>query len=131
MEQSAQAIAAVFLFLIGASHVAAPRAWVELIVLLRGKGALGSLLVGVLSLPMGVLVVGFHNVWHGPQLLLTLYGYWQLVRCLIFFCLPNLGVRLLGGVDAARPQRYALAGLPLLGLSLILAYVILHERGIV
>lgn len=71
MEQSAQIIAAVFLFLIGASHIAAPRAWVDLIVLLRSKGGLGSLLVGVLSLPMGVLVVGFHNVWHGPQALLT------------------------------------------------------------
>ena len=130
MEQSAQIIAAVFLFLIGASHIAAPRAWVDLIVLLRSKGGLGSLLVGVLSLPMGVLVVGFHNVWHGPQALLTAYGYWQLVRCLIFFCLPSVGLRMLAGVDAAKPQRYALAGAPLLGLSLILGYVILRGRGL-
>lgn len=104
MEQSAQAIAAAFLFLIGMSHILQPRAWVELIVLLRQKGELGALIVGVLNLPLGVLVLGFHNVWSGPAILLTLYGYGQLLKCLIFFCAPQLGLRLLAGVDPQKPK---------------------------
>ncbi len=131
MEQSAQVIALAFLFLIGASHLTQPRAWVDFIVLLRSKGELGALVVGVLNLPLGVLVVGFHNVFSGPAVLLTLYGYVQLLKCLVFFCAPGLGLRMLAGVDPAHPRRFAIAGLPMVTISAVLAYVLLHRHGVI
>jgi len=63
------------LLVIGLSHVAQPRAWVEFFVWLRGKGHAGVFVNGFLSLGFGSFIVAFHNVWNGLPVILTLLGW--------------------------------------------------------
>ena len=65
MEQATEIFAAVFLSVIGLSHLVQPRAWVEFFVWLRGKERTGVFVNGFLALGFGSFIVAFHNQWHG------------------------------------------------------------------
>ena len=42
---------------------------------LHSKGEVRSFLNALLHFPLGVLIVSFHNVWHGLPVVLTLIGW--------------------------------------------------------
>lgn len=67
MEQSIQLFAAVSFLVYGLSHLIQPKAWVTYYQALVAKGTTGAFFEGFLLLNLGGIIVGFHNVWQGPQ----------------------------------------------------------------
>lgn len=125
MERAVEMSAAVFSLVIGASHVAQPRAWAECFVRLRRWGRAGAFVNGFLSLTFGALVVAFHPVWTGPAALLTALGWAQVIKGSVSFVLPQVALRSLGRVPPERPGEFVVAGLLLLAASGVFGYAAL------
>jgi len=123
VEKATEIFAAVFLSVIGLSHVAQPRAWVEFFVWLRGKGHAGVFVNGFLSLGFGSFIVAFHNVWDGLPVLLTLLGWGQVLKGLVSFVAPPVALWGLGRVSTERAWQFVAAGILALALSAVLWYI--------
>src|SRR3954465_1941881 len=89
MGRSVEIFAIILFGVIGLSHILQPKAWAEFFILLRGKREAGAFMDGFLNLPLGALIVGFHNIWSGTGVVLTLLGWGLLIKGLIRFCAPN------------------------------------------
>ena len=50
----------------------------------------------------GALIVGFHNMWSGISVVLTLLGWGLLIKGLIHFCAPKQGLRMMARVSVER-----------------------------
>ena len=102
MEQATQVFAAVSLFVIGLSHIFQPRAWVSYFQALVAQGTPGAFADGFLCLSFGGIIVGFHNVWHGPALLLTLIGWAQVLKGLGRFVAPQTALKVFARMTPER-----------------------------
>lgn len=102
MEQSIQLYAAVTLLVIGASHLTQPKGWVTFYQDVAAKGVTGAFFEGFLCLTFGGIIVAFHNVWHGPAIVLTIIGWGQVLKALIRFVAPKLALR---GMARITPER--------------------------
>lgn len=122
MEASIQKLAAISFFVMGLSHICQPRAWAEFFILLRDKGAPGNFINALLTLPMGALIVSFHNVWSGIPLILTLLGWAYVAKSLLFFVYPPAGLRSLSLVSLEKSHRFIVPGVMLLVVSGLLTY---------
>jgi hypothetical protein len=120
---AAERLAALTFVVIGLSHVLQPRAWAEFFVLLRSKGAAGNFANAFLSLTIGTLIVGFHNVWSGPAAVLTVVGWGQVFKGALYFCVPAWGLRGLARVSPERPAPFAAAGVVLIALGGVVGWV--------
>jgi uncharacterized protein YjeT (DUF2065 family) len=117
MEQATQVFAAVPLLVIGLSHLLQPRAWVAYFQALAAQGPSGAFIEGFLCLTFGGIIVGFHNVWHGPALVLTLLGWAQVLKGLGRFLAPQSAVRLMARASFERAWFFRLGGVFALVLS--------------
>ena len=122
MERAIELLAAVNFIVIGLSHVVKPRVWAEFFLLLRSKGEAGSLVNGFLSLATGSLIVGFHNVWSGIPLVLTLLGWAQVVKGFLIFVVPGYGLRGLSLVSLENSRIFVAPGVALTCLGGLLLY---------
>ena len=114
METAVQIFGAIHLLVIGLSHILAPRAWADFFICLRARGESGVFVVGFMSLGFGSIIAAFHNVWSGIPAALTVIGWAQVVKALIYFCFPRFGLRRLEMVSVERARVFAfviLAGL--------------------
>ena len=127
MELAVTKLAVICFFVIGVSHIVQPRVWAQFFIDMHGKGAVGSFLNALLHFPMGVLIVSFHNVWHGFPLVLTLIGWGLVLKSCIYFILPRYGVRMLGRVSLERSWEFILAGVFSVGLSGVLMFSLLRR----
>lgn len=59
----------------------------------RERGDPGVFAVAVLNLIFGSIVVAFHNVWTGIPLVLTALGWANVVKALVYFVFPAVGLR--------------------------------------
>ena len=125
MERATEVFAAVFLLVIGLSHVAQPRAWVEFFVWLRGKGHAGVFVNGFLSLGFGSFIAAFHNVWNGLPVILTLLGWAQVLKGLLSFVAPQVALWGLARVSSERAWHFVVGGALALALSAALWYIVL------
>jgi hypothetical protein len=125
MERAIEIFAAVNFLVIGLSHVAQPRAWNELFVLLRERGKPGVLVNGMLSLSFGSIIVAFHNVWSGLAMVLTIVGWAHVVKSLVTLVAPSVGMRSLQRVSVERSQELVVAGAMFLVLSSLMWYLAL------
>lgn len=110
MEQAIQLYAAIVFLVIGISHLAQPKAWVAFFQALAARGATGVFLEGFLLLNFGAIVVAFHNVWDGPEIVLTLVGWAQVLKGLGRFVVPQLGVRVMQRVSPERAWHFQVGG---------------------
>jgi len=113
-------VAAVFL-ITGVSHIVQPHAWSEFFIHFRGNGKAGVLQLGLLNLPLALLIVVLHNVWHGFAVIVTLVGGGLLLKSIIYLVLPGIGLRMLRTISIENSWRFVAAGV----LSILLAAAIL------
>lgn len=109
-EQATQLFAAIAFFVIGLSHVVRPKAWVAFFQALAARGTTGVFVEGFLTLNFGAVIVTFHNVWHGPETVLTLIGWAQVLKGAGRFLAPQLGLRVMQGVTPERAWRFQAGG---------------------
>ena len=117
MEQATQVFVALSLLVIGLSHVVQPKAWVAYYQALAAQGTSGAFQEGFLCLTFGAIIVGFHNVWQGPALLVTLLGWGQVLKGLGRFLVPQLGVRVMSRTSLERAWFFRVGGVFALLLS--------------
>ena len=122
MERSVEVLAVILFGVMGLSHILQHKAWAEFFILLRGKGASGAFVDGFLNLPVAGVIIGFHNVWSGIPAILTLVGWCLLIKSLIRFCAPKLGLRVMARVSVERAWEFQVAGAGLLALGGLLGY---------
>jgi hypothetical protein len=122
MERSVEIFAIILLGVIGLSHILQPRAWAEWFILLRDQGRPGAFADGFLHLPLAGVIIGFHNVWSGIPVVLTLLGWSFLIKSLIRFCAPKLGLRVMARVSVERAWEFQAAGAGLLVFVAVLGY---------
>ena len=122
MERSVEVLAIVCFGVIGLSHILQHKAWAEFFILLRGKGEAGAFVDGFLNLPLAGFIIGFHNVWSGIPLVLTLLGWGLLIKSLIRFCAPKQALRLIARVSLERSWEFQIAGTFLVALAGLLGY---------
>jgi hypothetical protein len=123
MEQATQVFAAVSFLVIGLSHIGQPKAWVAFFQALAARGTTGAFLEGFLLLSFGAIIVAFHNVWHGPALVLTLIGWAQVLKGAGRFLLPQVGLRVMQRMTLERAWHFQVAGVGALLLSGFLWWV--------
>jgi hypothetical protein len=122
VEQAVQIYAIINFTVIGLSHILQPHAWVDFFVILRERGKPGVFAVAFLSLIFGSIVVAFHNVWTGIPWLLTVIGWAQVVKALIYFCFPGFGLRKLQIPSHERAHLFIYPGIAFVVLAILLAY---------
>jgi hypothetical protein len=103
METSVEKLTAIYFLVIGLSHIFQPRAWVQFFIMLREKGEVGSLLNGLVHLPLGAFIIAFHNVWHGIPAVVTVIGWGLVLKSTIYFVYPRHGVRMLALISLDGP----------------------------
>src|SRR5688572_2285538 len=122
MERAIQVYALIQFVVIGLSHVFQPRAWVTFFILLRDKGDAGVFAVAFMSLWFGSIVVAFHNVWTGLPIALTVIGWAQVLKGLVYFTFPAFGLRRMQMVSYDRAYIFIPGGVVFLVLAGVLGY---------
>jgi hypothetical protein len=122
VERAVEVLFVILFGILGLSHLLQPKAWADFFILLRGKGEAGAFVDGFLNLPMGGIIVGFHNTWSGIPLVLTLVGWCLLVKSLIRFWAPRLALRMMARVSVERAWEVQVAGAGLVALASLVGY---------
>lgn len=122
MERSVEVLAIILFGILGLSHILRPEAWVEFFILVRGKGDAGAFVDGFLNLPLGGVIVAFHNTWSGISLVLTVVGWGLLIKGMIRFCAPKQALRMMARVSPERSWEFQVAGAGLVALAGLLGY---------
>ena len=122
MEIAIERLAVLCLLIFGLSHIVQPRAWAELFVHLRSKGVIGVFITAFIHLPLGALVVSFHNVWTGIPSLLTVLGWCWVIKSTLYFVFPRVGLWSLSKVSVERASGFVVAGVVMVVLALIIAF---------
>lgn len=125
IHKAVQLFAGLQFLVIGLSHLFQPMAWVEYFVLLRSKGRAGVFFEGFLLLGFGAFIAAFHNVWSGLPAVLTVVGWLQILKGLVRFTLPQLGLRIYERVRPERAWEFRWAGVFSLALGGLFLYLAL------
>ena len=128
MDVAIEKIAVICFFLTGISHIVQPRAWAEFFMGLARKGTAGSFINAWIHFPLGALIVGFHNVWHGIPAILTFMGYALVLKGFIYFVFPKYGLKVLQQVRVERAWHFAAGGVGLTALGGLFLYSLI-SRG--
>ncbi len=127
MARSIEFFAALNFFVIGLSHIFQRSVWVEYFAKLHSLGRLGPIAEGFLYLNIGALIVSFHNVWTGPEVVLTLIGWAQVAKALFRFVAPAAVLRIYGRMGPERAWQIQMAGGLFLALSAFLVFLAFQE----
>jgi hypothetical protein len=122
MEHAVQIYAIINFTVIGISHIVRPRVWVDFFVFLRERGEAGVFAVALLNLIFGSIIVAFHNVWSGIPLVLTVAGWANVVKALIYFAFPAVGLRRFQFLSHERANLVVGGGIIFLLLAGVLGY---------
>ena len=126
MERGVEIFAALLYLALGLSHIAQPRAWAELFLLLKSQGKAGMFLDGFINLLLGAIIVSFHNVWHGLAMVVTIVGWGQLVKGLRILVFPQFHLNQIERrISLERALMFRPAGAMLVALSVLFGYIAL------
>ena len=110
LERAVEIFAVIHLGLMGVSHIVQHRAWAEFFILLRARGYAGVFVHGFLSLGFAAMILGFHRVWSGVPMLLSVVGVLYLGKSLQCFLLPEVSMRSLNRVTVDGSRVFVGAG---------------------
>jgi hypothetical protein len=79
--------------LMGLSHLFQPRLWSEFFAHLVERGRVGLVFNQFVNAAPAAVVVSLHQVWSGPAVVLTLYGWLLFIKSAIGLLLPGFGMR--------------------------------------
>ena len=124
VEAGIERLAALVLLLTCLSHLTAPRAWAALFERIRKSEAPG-LATAAIHLPLGLLIVSFHNIWDGPAIVFTLIGWALTLKGTLHLLFPLLAMRSLGlpGEGKQAEHSYQLAGVIMTPLAAALMWL--------
>ena len=124
VEMGIERLAALVLLLTSLSHITAPVAWRSLFDRIATSDSPG-LATAAIHLPLGLLIVAFHNIWDGPGIIFTLIGWALLLKGSLHLLFPLLAVRSLGlpGEGEQAEHRYQLAGVIMTPLAAVLMWL--------
>ena len=124
IEIGIERLAALVLLLTCLSHVTAPVAWTALFERIRKSDAPG-LATAAIHLPLGLLLVAFHNVWRWPGMVFTIIGWALLLKGSAHLLFPKIAKLSLGlpGIGEQAVRRYRLAGAIMAPLALLLCWL--------
>lgn len=117
MEHAVAIFFVINLAVIGVSHILAPKVWVDFFIALREQGDRGVFAVGFMALFFGSILVAFHPIYSGWSLIVTLFGWAQVIKATLYFAWPKIGMRGLARVNADSPRDFIIAGAGLLLLA--------------
>ncbi|MCM3872375.1 MAG: hypothetical protein ND895_16960 [Pyrinomonadaceae bacterium] len=127
MELAVTKLAIICFLVTGVSHIVRPRVWAQFFIDMHNKGEVGSFQNALLHFPLGVLIVSFHNLWHGWPIVLTLIGWGLVLKSFIYFVFPQYGVRILARVSMERSWEFVVAGIISVGISGLLIFSLLRR----
>lgn len=122
MESAVEKLVAIGFLLVGISHMVQPRAWSEFFIRVRDKGAAGSIQLGLLNLPFALLIVAFHNVWHGLPMIVTIIGWALLTKSFLYLISPAHGLRMLGMISIEQSWRFVVGGVFSIAISALIFF---------
>ena len=90
--QAVELVALISLAIVGLSHIVQPGVWVRYFSTLAEQGSNGVVTsVATLQFMPAVVIVAFHQVWTGPGIVLTLFGWALLAKCTAALVFPGFG----------------------------------------
>ncbi len=93
-QSAVQLMMAIGCLMIGVSHVLQPRVWQDYFARIHAHGAAGVLKRTMIwELWPALILVTLHQVWTGPGIVLTLYGWLLLIKCAVSLWAPQAGLR--------------------------------------
>ena len=104
---------------IGLSHIVRPALWVEFFTRVHAQGTAG--LVGkVLAVELwpALVIVSLHQVWWGPGIVLTLYGWAQFAKVWLALLAPEIGMRSMGLAETKGTRGFIAGGVMLIVVGL-------------
>jgi hypothetical protein len=105
---------------IGLSHVLHGQRWAAFFEPIFANPG-GPFWIGLLTLPIGLLIVAAHNVWAWElRVLVTLYGWASIVKATLYFLIPQVPLRI-APPRIRQPRHFAVAGAVLVALGLLIA----------
>ena len=122
METAVQKMAIGWFLVLGLSHLIRRRAWASFVVMLRSRGEPGAFICGIVCLWVGAWIVGFHQVWHGIPIVLTLFGWVQILKALWYFTFPEASLRHMERVNENNTWLLMIPGGIFIAMSALLGY---------
>lgn len=117
LHEAIQIFAGLNFVVMGASHIVAHRAWQTFFADLHARGATGNFVNAMLALGMGTLIVGFHRVWSGVPVLLTIYGVASTAKGALFLMAPKVGLSSIERAATKDSRLFVVPGVILLALG--------------
>ena len=122
METNVEVAIVILLVATALSHILRPRVWIEFFHMLRAKGDAGVFVVGMIHLPLGALIVAFHNHWGGWQTVATVIGWGWMIKGTLYLIFPQIGMFWLRRLSIERSHEFVVGGVALLVLAGIVAF---------
>ena len=99
MDYYIQAIYSPMILIFGLSHILQPRLWADFFIAMALTG-FARLIIGMYTLPIGLLIVVGHNqwVWDWP-VLVTIAGWGMTVKAVIYMLVPGVSNRMIANAD--------------------------------
>lgn len=103
----------------GLSHIVRPALWIDFFARLHAQGTSGLVLkVLAVELWPALIVVGLHQVWSGPGIVLTLYGWAQFAKVWLALFVPEVGMRSMAMAQTKGERGFVLGGVMLMAVGL-------------
>ena len=80
--------------LMGISHIVQPKMWEDYFTHLHSRGEIAIITrTFTLELWPALIIVIFHQVWSGPGIIVSIYGWLLLTKCTVSILQPSLGMK--------------------------------------
>jgi hypothetical protein len=122
MQTGLQIAFAIQFAIFGLAHLLRPEPLIQFFGVLRTKGESGVVFMALLGVITGSLLVAFHNVWSGIPIVLTIFGWAQLLKGTAYLLFPSFGLRQFERVTPERTTLFRLPGIVLLVMAALLAW---------